>query len=62
MIVRCLFKPQVRKTYEGVEVWLHSFLISAVDGGEIFAAAALPARKVPDTRVQRVAGWTAELV
>ena len=39
-----------------MEVWLHSFLISAVDGGEIYAAAALPARRVPGTRVQRVLG------
>jgi hypothetical protein len=39
-----------------VEVWLHSFLISSVDGGEIYAAAALSARRVPDTRVQRGLG------
>jgi len=62
IIVRCLFKPRVRKTCETVEVWLRSFLISEVDGGEIYAAAALPARRVPGTRVQRGLGGPQELV
>jgi hypothetical protein len=56
IIVRCLFKSHVRKTCEIVEVWLHSFLISAVDGGEIYAAAALSARRVPVTRPSEGAG------
>jgi hypothetical protein len=55
-IVRCLFKPHVRKNCEAVEMGLHSFLISVVDGGEIYAAAVLPARKVQGTRVQRGLG------
>jgi hypothetical protein len=56
IIVRCLFKPHIRKTCEAVEVWLHSFLISEVDGGEFYAAAALPARRVLGIRVQRGLG------
>jgi hypothetical protein len=30
----CLTKHHVMKTYWGVEVYLHAFLISALDGGE----------------------------
>jgi len=62
IIVRCLFKPRVRKTCEAVEARLRSFLISEVDGGEIYAAAALSARRVPGTRVQTGLGGPQELV
>jgi hypothetical protein len=34
------------KTYGGVEVYLHTFLKSALDGGERDASASIPSRKV----------------
>jgi hypothetical protein len=33
-ILVCLIKHHAMKTYEGVEIWIHEFLSSALDGRE----------------------------
>jgi len=38
----CLTKYHAKKKYEGVEVQLHAFLISALDGGEYSASHPVP--------------------
>jgi hypothetical protein len=46
------------KTYWGVEVWLHAFLISALDGGEWSASS--PSRFTPRERAPGthwIGGW-----
>jgi len=51
------------KVYVGMEVQLHSFLTSAIDGvGRRQAAAALRAAKRPTVSNERDPGWVAEPV
>jgi len=50
----CLTKHQVLKTCEGVEVKLHTFLASILDG-ELHSPAAYPRGKVPGTHW--IGGW-----
>jgi hypothetical protein len=54
----CLTKHHAMKMYWGVEVWLHAFLISALDGGE-WSASRLgrftPRERAPGTHW--IGGW-----
>jgi hypothetical protein len=54
----CLTKHNAMKTYWGVEIQIHSFLISALDGGKWSALRPgrfTPRETVPDT--QKIGGW-----
>jgi hypothetical protein len=54
----CLTKHHVMKTYWGVEVYLHAFLISALDGGEW--STSRPGRFTPRERASAthpIGGW-----
>jgi hypothetical protein len=52
------------ETYEEVEVWLHTFLISTLleVSGQLHIVAALSSRKEPWVPIGKEAGWTPELV
>jgi hypothetical protein len=54
----CLTKHHAMKTYWGVEVWLYTFLTSALDGGEW--SASQPGRFTPNERAPGthcIGGW-----
>jgi len=61
----CLTKHHAMKTYGGVELQIHAFITSALDGGEW--SASRPGRFTPGNKARYtldrwLAGWTLEPV